>query len=130
MLMFFLPRVQEQPKAPKNDPNGIWQTETGTKFEMKLADSDLTVRLVEGSNPTFVKYEVNLKNTGEVNTYEGTGFFIAKVQGKTCRFDTTWKITVVQSETIAGYTSRIVPDPDTCEVKQRTEDFAQFKKVQ
>jgi hypothetical protein len=129
MLVLFVPRVQEQPKAPKNDPNGIWQTESGTMFEMKLADSDLTARLVEGSNPAYVKYEVHLKNTGEINSYEGTGFFVAKVQGKECRFETTWKIIVVQSETIAGYLSRIVPDPDTCGVKQRSEDFAQLKKV-
>src|SRR5581483_11942971 len=60
LLMVLFQQVQppDQPKSMKNDPNGIWQTSAGTKFEMKLTDSDLTVQLVAGSNPTYVKYEV------------------------------------------------------------------------
>ena len=96
---------------------------------MKLTDSDLKVNLVEGSNPVYVKYEVNLKNAGEMNTYEGTGYFIAKVQDKECRFDTNWSIVVVQPETIAGYTSRITPEAGSCAVQERHEEFTQLKKV-
>lgn len=124
-------QTTDPPQAPRNDPEGVWETGSGTKFQLKLiTPSDLSVRLVEGSNPVYVKYEVNLKNTGEVNSYEGTGYFIAKVQDKECRFDTNWKIIVVQPETIVGYLTGIVPEPGTCDIKERREDFAQIKKVQ
>ena len=114
---------------PKNDPNGIWQSDTGTKFEMKLTDKNLKVQLVSGSNPVYLKYEVDLTNTGEVNTYAGNGYFVAKVKEKECRFDTSWHIIVVLPETIAGYISHIVPDPVSCEVKDRGDEFTQLKKV-
>jgi hypothetical protein len=118
-----------QARPPRNDPNGIWQAETGTRFELRLTGSDLRVQLVEGSNPRFVKYEVNLKNTGEVNTYTGTGSFVAKMQnGKECRFDTEWQIIVVQAEKIAGFTSSVVPDPETCEVTGRTSIMIELQK--
>lgn len=129
-LMILAPQTTEGPQAPRNDPEGVWQTPSGTKFELKLlSPSDLSVRLVEGSNPVYIKYEVNLKNAGEVNTYEGTGYFIAKVQDKECRFDTNWKIIVVQPETIVGYLPRIVPEPGTCDIKEQSVDFTQIKKV-
>ena len=129
-LLLLMVTLLPQAQAPRNDPEGVWQTESGTKFELKLITaSDLSVRFVEGSNPVYVKYEVNLKNTGEVNTYEGTGYFIAKVQDRECRYDTNWKIIVVQPETIVGYLSRIVPEPGTCDIKERHEDFTQIKKV-
>ena|SRR5262245_4395385 len=105
---------------PKNDPNGTWEAETGTKYQIQVSGEDLRIQLVEGSNPSFVKYEVNLKNAGEVNTYKGSGFFLAKMKnGKECKFETEWQIVVVQKETIIGTTSTVVPDPDTCEIKER-----------
>jgi hypothetical protein len=121
--------LQKPPQPAKNDPNGTWQSDSGTKFDLSLAGSDLKVRLVGDSNPLYVKYEVNLKNTGEVNTYQGSGYFTAKLQGKECRFDTNWNIIVVQPDTIAGYISHVVPDPATCEVKDRRDEFTQLKKV-
>ena len=114
---------------PKNDPNGVWQSDTGTKFQMTLTGSDLKVQLVEGSNPVYLKYEMDLKNGDNPNIYTGSGYFIAKVKDKQCRFDTTWNIAVVQTEIIAGFMSHVWPDPDTCEVKDRADEFVQLKKV-
>jgi hypothetical protein len=109
---------QNQP--PKNDPNGTWEAETGTKFELRLSGDELRIQLVEGSHPVFTKYEVVLKNQNEVNTYSGSGYFIAKMKsGKECKFDTDWQIIVVQKEMIVGSTSTVVPNPDTCEATQR-----------
>ena len=108
-------------QMPKNDPNGIWQSTTGTQYKLELTGQDLKVQLVEGTNPAFVKYEVNLKNQQEVNTYKGTGFFLAKFKsGKECRFDTEWEIIVVQMDRIVGSTTNIFPDPETCAVKDRS----------
>jgi hypothetical protein len=118
LLAFAMFVSQGQPS--KNDPNGTWEAETGTRFELRLTGDFLHVQLVEGSHPVFVKYEVDLKNTGEVNTYVGSGYFLAKMQtGKECKFPTDWQIVVVQNDMIVGSTSTIVPDPDTCEIKER-----------
>ena len=117
-LLFSLLLFQQM---PKNDPNGIWQAQTGTQYKLSLNGADLKVEIVEGSSPTFLKYEVNLKNQEEVNTYKGTGYFVAKLKsGKECRFDTEWEIVVVQMDRIIGATSNIFPDPDTCAVKDKT----------
>jgi hypothetical protein len=114
--------LTQQGTPPKNDPNGNWEAETGTKYELRLSGDDLRVQIVEGSHPVFLKYEVNLKNTGEVNTYKGTGYFIAKMKtGKECKFDTSWLVVVVQPKTIVGSTTTIVPDPETCEIKESGE---------
>ena len=122
--------VSPQAQPPKNDPTGIWQTDTGTKFELKLSGSDLKVQLAPSSSTPYLKYEVNLKNTGEVNTYEGSGYFIAKLSnGKECRFDTKWAIIVVQPELIAGPILHVVPDPETCEVKESHNEFTELKKT-
>jgi hypothetical protein len=129
LLILMSTLLQQPPQAPKHDPNGTWQSDTGTKFDLKLAGSDLKVRLVDGSSKIYLKYEVNLKNAGEVNTYEGEGYFTAKLQEKECRFDTNWRIIVVQPDTIAGYISHVVPDPATCEVKDRRDEFTQLTKV-
>jgi hypothetical protein len=132
ILALLLLFPQAAPKPPKNDPNGLWQSDTGTKFQLTLtdSDSDLRVRLVDGSNPVYVKYEVDLKRTSDdPNIYAGSGYFIAKLKDKECRFDTSWNIAVVQPDTIAGYISHVVPDPATCEVKDRQDEFTQLKKV-
>ena len=117
-------------QIPKYDPNGVWIAETGSKFNLQLSGGDLKVNIVDGSNPRYLKYEVNLKNQGdEVNTYEGAGYFVAKLQsGKECRFDTNWKLVVVSPSRIIGITSSIVPDPDTCAVKEKSEIQLDLKK--
>jgi hypothetical protein len=108
-------------QIPKNDPNGIWEAETGSQFDFRLAGEDLHVRIVEGSNPRFLRYELTLKNK-ELNTYEGSGFFVAKLQnGKECKFDTEWQVIVVAPNRILGVASNIIPDPNTCAVKERSE---------
>lgn len=117
-------------QATRNDPAGVWQSESGTKFEISINGSDLQVHLVKGSNPVYVSYDVALKNMGEVNTYEGGGVFVAKLKDRECRFDTVWKIIVVQTKTIAGYFTHVVPDAATCEVKERRDEFVQLKKVE
>jgi hypothetical protein len=129
VVLLFTLLFQNAPANSKNNPEGVWQSDSGTKFELKLSDSDLKVQLVDGSNPVYLKYEVNLKNSGEVNTYEGDGFFVAKVKEKECRFPTSWHVIVVQPELIAGYISHVVPDPATCEVAERRDEFTQLKKV-
>jgi hypothetical protein len=117
------------PQIPKNDPNGIWESETGTQYELKLNGSDLKVSLVPGTHPRFRQYEVNLKNTEEVNTYSGSGFFVAKMDtDKECRFDTTWLIVVVTQSQIIGETTGIVPEPNSCEVKEKSQIQIQLKK--
>jgi|SRR5579883_900732 len=116
-------------KSAQNDPNGTWQTDSGTKFELRLTGSDLKVQLVEGSTPLYVKYEVDLKNVGDPNRYEGKGYFVANLQEKQCRFDTNWRVIVVQPGIIAGFISHVVPDPATCEVRDRTDEFVQLRKT-
>lgn len=106
-------------QIPNNDPNGVWQSETGSRYALKLSNMDLHVEIVEGSNPRYLKYQVDLKKT-DTNTYKGTGYFIAKLQnGKECKFDTDWELVVVTPDRILGSAQSIIPDPDTCAVKER-----------
>ena len=113
-------------------PNGVWEAATGSKFNLRLTGQDLKVQIVEGSNPRFLKYEVDLKNGSkpeEANSYAGKGYFVAKLQnGKECRFDTEWQIIVVSADRIMGITTSIVPDPDTCAVKEKTDVQLDLKK--
>src|SRR5688572_14094634 len=109
-------------QIPKNDPSGVWEAETGSKFNMRLTGADLHIQIVDGSNPRFLKYELTLKNQEEANTYKGAGYFVAKLQnGKECKFDTEWQIFVVAPNRILGAATNIVPDPNTCAVKERTQ---------
>src|SRR3989442_2326614 len=99
-LFLVLPLLlgQQTPQAPKNDPNGIWQTDTGSKYELRLTGKDLHVKIVPGSNPKFLQYEVDLKNEEEANTYSGQGFFVAKMNGgKECKFPTEWRFIFVST---------------------------------
>lgn len=114
----------------KNDPNGTWVSEpSGTQYTLTLKGSELHVEMVEGSNPRFTKYEVTLKNQDEVNTYKGSGYFVAKLEdGKECKFDTEWLVIVVATNTIVGSTSNIVPDSKTCTAKERTQAGLDLKK--
>jgi len=122
--------VLGQTKLPANNPNGVWQAQTGTKFRLQLTGQNLTVKL-EGSNPTYLQYEVTLERTNnDDNWYKGKGFFRAKLKsGKECRFDTEWEITVIQTDTIVGNVPRIVPEPDSCTVKEKLADRMDLKKI-
>jgi hypothetical protein len=113
----------------KYDPNGTWESESGSQYAMTLRGSDLHVQLVDGSNPKFLKYEVDLKNQDEPNTYKGTGTFVAKLEsGKECKFETEWQLIVVAANRILGKTTNIVPDPETCAVKEKSEAGLDLKK--
>ena len=113
----------------KNNPNGIWESESGTQYELQLSGPDLKVRLVPGSSQRFIQYEVDLKNDNEVNTYTGKGFFVAKVKdGKECRFETEWRMTVVSNTQIFSVSPTIVPDPETCGVKNKSDATSVLKK--
>jgi hypothetical protein len=100
-------------QIPKNNPNGVWEAETGSKFDLQLAGSELHVQIVQGSNPRFLNYELTLKNQEEVNTYKGAGHFVAKLQnGKECKFDTEWQIVVVRrTESWEPPASSPIPTP-------------------
>lgn len=127
-LGLFLTAFQIQ--IPKNNPNGIWQAETGSKFNFQLSGSDLKVSIIEGSNPRYIKYELNLKNLEEANTYKGNGYILAKFQnGKECRFETEWHIVVVSSDRIIGSASNIIPDPETCQVKETSQVQIDLKRA-
>jgi hypothetical protein len=114
----------QAPSMPKNNPNGIWESTSGTQYQLQLDGTDLKVQLVPGSNAQFVAYEVTLKNSAdETNTYVGRGSFTRKdtINGevKECKYDTVWQIVVVQSNHIVGATSYLTHETDSCQVKER-----------
>ena len=116
-------------QVPKNNPNGVWEAETGSQFQMRLNGKDLHVNIVPGSNPKFVEYEVDLKNEDEINTYSGKGFFVAKMEGgKECKFPTEWRFVIVSPERILGISSNVVADSKTCEIKQKAQSQLDLKK--
>ncbi len=116
-------------QMPKNDPTGTWQSASGTGYELHLKGSDLSVTLVPGTSKTYLKYEVNLKNAQEANTYVGKGYFVAKLENqKECRYETDWQLIVVSPTQIVGTTTKIVPDPETCEIKEKGDVQLQLKK--
>ena len=117
-------------QIPRHDPNGIWEAETGSRFDIRLSGPNLHVRLVPGSNPKFLQYEVDMKNQDEVNTYKGSGSFVAKMEGgKECKFDTEWQFVVVSPERIIGATTNITADKDTCEIKRKDQIQLDLKKT-
>src|SRR5213593_3047459 len=98
-------------KVPKNDPNGLWLAESGSQYELHLNGANLQVKLVSGSNPKFLSYEVTLTNQDEINTYKGTGTFVAKMEGgKECKFETEWLLVVVSPDRILGGATGILAD--------------------
>ena len=116
-------------QVPKNNPNGVWEAETGSQFQMRLSGKDLHVNIVPGSNPKFIQYEVDLKNEDEINTYSGKGFFVAKMEGgKECKFPTEWRFIIVSPERILGISSNIIADSKTCEIKERKQAQLDLKK--
>jgi len=127
MIFLLLPLLVAQ--VPKNNPNGVWEAETGSQFQMRLNGKDLHVNIVPGSNPKFIQYEVDLKNEDEINTYSGKGFFVAKMEGgKECKFPTEWRFIIVSPERILGISSNIVADSKTCEIKETTQSQLDLKK--
>jgi len=125
-------------QVPKNDPTGVWQAETGSKYSMKLTGSDVKVTIVPNSNPKYLDYQVNLTlekdeagTVTDVNTYKGTGYFVAKMQtGKECKVETEWRFTVVQATRIFGSATNVTVDSNTCEVKQKDLVRLDLKKVE
>ena len=120
-------------QVPKHDPTGVWQAETGSKYNMKLTGSDVKVMIVPNSNPKYLQYEVNLTllKDVDVNTYKGTGFFVAKMQtGKECKVDTEWQFTVVQPGRIFGSATNVTVDSNTCEVKEKDQVRLDLKRVE
>jgi len=122
LLLFPLLFAQQQ-QIPKNNPNGVWkQSYTDSQWEIRLNGSELQVKIVPGSNPKYLQYEVSMKNEQEVNTYSGTGFFVAKMNsGKECKFTTEWRFIVVSGDRIIGAASTVTADQTTCEIQERNQ---------
>ncbi len=117
-------------QIPKNSATGIWQeSSSGSKYEIRQNGQNLQIKLVPGSNPKFLQYDVALKNQQEVNTYKGSGTFVAKMEsGKECKFETEWQFVVVSPERILGMTTRILADKNTCEIKEKSQTQLDLKK--
>jgi len=114
---------------PKNNPNGVWEASSGSQYELRLNGSNLQVKIVPGSNPKFLEYELNMKSEEEVNTYSGTGFFVAKMEGgKECKLPTEWRFIVVSSDRIIGTASSVTADQKTCEVKEKGQSQLDLKR--
>jgi hypothetical protein len=129
MKLFVLALALLTAQIPKNDPTGTWEADTGSQYNLRLTGSDVEVKLVPGSNQKFVKYDVVLKSEGEINTYKGTGTFVAKMDGgKECKFDTEWMLVVVAPQRIIGSATNIIADKKTCEIKEKKQVQLNLKK--
>ena len=116
-------------QIPKNNPNGIWESTSGVQYEIRQSGANLEVKLVPGSNPKYVQYDVTLKNQDEINSYKGTGTFVAKMEGgKECKFETEWQMVVVSQNRILGTTTGIQADKNTCAVKEKNQAQLDLKK--
>jgi len=116
-------------QVPKNNPNGIWESTSGVKYEIRQNGANLQVKMVPGSNPKYVQYDVTLKNQDEINTYKGTGTFVAKMEGgQECKFDTEWQLVVVAAERILGTTTGVEADKKTCAIKEKNQALLDLKK--
>lgn len=126
LSLFILPQ-----QATKNDPNGIWRTESGSEFQLELVGNNIEAHIIPGSSPSFIEYSMDLRGTEEPNTYEGTGQFKARLKnGKECQFETQWHIIIVATDTIIGVASGITPDPETCEKIEVSEVGIQMQRKQ
>src|SRR6267143_794590 len=116
-------------QIPKNNPNGIWEASSGSQYEIHGNGSNLQVKIVPGSNPKFLEYQLDMKNEEEANTYSGTGFFVAKMEGgKECKLPTEWRIIIVSSDRIVGSASNVTADQKTCEVKEKGQSQLDLKR--
>jgi hypothetical protein len=119
-----------RPQLPQVNPNGIWESSSGTRYALRLSGGNLMVTLA-GSNPPFLQYELTLaQSKEEVNRYKGAGFFRATLKsGKECRFETDWEIVVFDEKTIIGNAPRhMEPDPQTCKPKETVPDRIELTK--
>ena len=129
MKLPFLTLLLLLAQVPKNNANGIWESTSGSRYEIRQNGQNLQVKLVPGSNPKYMQYEVTLKNQDEINTYKGTGTFVAKMEsGKECKFETEWTLVVVSAERILGDSTNIVADKNTCEIKEKSQGQLDLKK--
>jgi len=116
-------------QIPKNNATGVWESNSGARYEIRQNGSDLQVKLVPGSNPKYVQYDVTLKNQDEINSYKGTGTFVAKMEGgKECKFDTEWQLVVVAPDRILGVTTGVQADKNTCAIKEKDQAQLDLKK--
>ncbi|HYR89110.1 MAG TPA: hypothetical protein VE422_33855 [Terriglobia bacterium] len=116
-------------QIPKNNPNGVWEADTGSQYELRLSGSDLHVKMVSGSNSKFLQYEVDMTNEKEINTYKGTGFFVAKMEGgKECKLATEWQFVVVSNDRIIGAATAVIADQKTCQVLEKNQVQIDLKK--
>jgi len=126
-LTFVLTLLTAQ--IPKYNPTGVWEAETGSQFELRLSGSDLHVKIVPGSNPKFLEYELDMKNQDEVNTYKGSGFFVAKMEGgKECKLPTEWEFVVVSPDRIIGAATLVMANRETCEITEKSQGQLDLKK--
>ena len=129
MKFFVLALTLLTAQVPKFSPNGMWQADSGSQYDIRLNGSDLQVKLVPGSNKKFLQYNVTLKNESEMNTYSGSGTFVAKMDsGKECKFETEWRFVVVSPERIIGVATNVIADKDTCAVKEKNQMQLDLKK--
>ena len=120
MRVFVLALTLLVAQTPKFDPTGTWEAETGSRFQIHFNGANLEVKLVPGSNQKFVQYNVLMKNDREINSYQGSGTFVAKMEGgKECKFDTEWRIAVASPDRIVGVTTNIFADSKTCQIKEK-----------
>ena len=129
MKLFVLALTLVMAQVPKFAPNGTWEAETGSRYNIQTKGSDLEVKIVPGSNPKFLQYTLLLKNEGEPNTYKGAGSFVAKMDsGKQCKFDIEWRFIVVAPNRIIGSATNIDADKNTCAIKAKTQVQLDLKK--
>src|SRR3954452_6405500 len=103
MKIGFLGLILLLAQVPKNNATGVWESLSGAKYEIRQNGDSLQVKLVPGSSPKYIQYEVTLKNQDELNSYKGAGTFVAKMEtGKECKFDTEWVMVIVSPDRIVG----------------------------
>ena len=129
LLLVLTLLIPAQVPNPKNDPTGVWLAETGSQFQIQLSGSDMHIKMIPGTNPKFLQYEMELQNEKEVNTYYGKGFFVAKMEtGKECRLTTDWRVVVVSQDRIIGTVTSVTADGKTCEVQETTQTPLDLKR--
>lgn len=113
----------------KNNPNGIWESQSGSAYEIKLTGEDLVLSIVPGSSSTYLEYELLLKGQEDPNMYQGNGTFKALLgNGRECEFGTQWSIIVITNDRIMGVSTLITPDPETCDIVERGDAQVDLKR--
>ena len=116
-------------QIPKYNPTGVWEADTGSQFELRLDGSDVHVKIVPGSNPKFLEYELETKSQEEANSYKGSGFFVAKMEGgKECKLPTEWQFVVVSPDRIIGAATLVMANRETCEITEKSQGQLDLKK--